>query len=122
MKTQRLKNVLSFLPEAILLSMTSFMLIADLLKSSSVNYIVLVLIGLISRMIFLKNKYIAILISSLIALGSAYMLLAVLSEYYEFPAGDTEGIKMLLFGFLLFVSVIILAVVMPFKYFRKKEE
>lgn len=122
MKTQRLKNVLSFFPEAILLSMTLFMLIADLLKSSSVNYIVLVLIGLISRMIFLKNKYIAILISSLIALGSAYMLLAVLSEYYEFPAGDTEGIKMLLFGFLLFVSVIILAVVMPFKYFRKKEE
>lgn len=122
MKTQRLKNVLSFLPEAILLSMTSFMLIADLLKSSSVNYIVLVLIGLILGMIFLKNKYIAILISSVIALGSAYMLLAVLSEYYEFPAGDTEGIKMLLFGFLLFVSVIILAVVMPFKYFRKKEE
>lgn len=122
MKTQRLKNVLSFFPEAILLSMTLFMLIADLLKSSSVNYIVLVLIGLILGMIFLKNKCIAILISSLIALGSAYMLLAVLSEYYEFPAGDTEGIKMLLFGFLLFVSVIILAVVMPFKYFRKKEE
>ncbi|WP_108821427.1 hypothetical protein [Dysgonomonas sp. Marseille-P4361] len=122
MKTQRLKNVLSFLPEAILLSMTLFMLIADLLKSSSVNYIVLALIGLISGMIFLKNKYIAILISSVIALGSAYMLLAVLSEYYEFPVGDTEGIKMLLFGSLLFVSVIILAVVMPFKYFRKKEE
>lgn len=118
MKTQQVKNGLSFLPEAIFLSVPLFILISDLLMSSSVNYIMLILAGAVLGMILLKSKYIAFSLSSVIVLGSAYMLLAVLSEYYEFPAGDGEGRNQLLFGFILFGGIIILAVTMPFKYFR----
>jgi polyferredoxin len=55
-------------------------------------------------------------LSILLGVGGLFMILAVLSEYSEFPAGDTEGLKLLLIGVLLFVILTVMAFILPRKY------
>lgn len=68
---------------------------------------------------FWKNKVISIIQSVIFALGSIYMLLAVVAEYKEFAPGDHQGMTLLAVGSLLFGGSAIIAFVMPWKYLQR---
>ena len=63
-----------------------------------------------------KSLAVSFFFSAVFGLGSLYMLLAVLSEYSEFPAGDPKGMELLLVGTLLFGGLALLSFIMPWKY------
>ncbi len=63
-----------------------------------------------------KSAVVGWLFSVVLSLSSLYMLLAVLSEYKEFPAG--EGYGLLIVGVLIFGISAGMAIVMPWKYLK----
>jgi hypothetical protein len=72
---------------------------------------------ILSTLIIWKNKYFALSLSIILALVSLYMLLAVFSEYKEFPSGDRSGLQLLLVGGLIFISLLAVSIFLPRKYF-----
>lgn len=120
METLNLKKIAQFAPEMLLLAVALFMTVENFLVSNIVNYPMLLLVAFVSIMLLSKNKYMALLTSVVIGIGSLYMVLAVLSEFYEFPKGDSSGLVLLLVGLSICLVSLALAVVMPIKYFREK--
>lgn len=120
METLNLKRVAQFVPEMLLLAVALFMTVENLLVNSIVNYPMLLLIAFVSIMLLFRNKYMALLTSVAIGVGSLYMMLAVLSEYNEFPKGDTNGLVLLLVGLSICLAAFVLAAIMPIKYFKKE--
>lgn len=81
----------------------------------------LAVILFMSLLVILKNKTMALFASLLIGIGSLYMIFAVLSEYSEFPRGDANGLKLLLTGATIFLSTLLISILLPIKYFKRKQ-
>ncbi|WP_350455815.1 hypothetical protein, partial [Macellibacteroides fermentans] len=92
-----------------------------LLATSNINYLMLAVILFMSLLVILKNKTMALFASLLIGVGSLYMIFAVLSEYSEFPRGDANGFKLLLTGAIIFLSTLLISILLPIKYFKRKQ-
>ena len=122
MKKVNLKEVLPYLPEIILLGGATVWFLSDLIKTSSVNYLMAVVILLILTLLRWKSKFFSLCLSIMLGLFSFYFQLALLSEFSEFLTGSLEGRQMLLIGSFIFISLIAISVLMPIKYFRKNEE
>jgi len=116
MKT--LKKVLPFIPEIILL-LVSLLWIYDLFAGNPLNYFLVAISVAIITLLILRNKYLALGLSILLGIGNCYMILAVISEFREFPAGDSAGTSLLLTGILIFTTFLFIAVAMPVKYFKR---
>ena len=56
------------------------------------------------------------ILSVLFVMGSLYMTLALLSEYYEFETGSWEAIQMLIVGMLIMGTSFVMGIVMLVKY------
>lgn len=122
MKPINVKKILSYLPEVSILAIALGWFIENILATPSYfNYLMLAIIVLISALIIWRIKAFAITLSVLIGLGSFYMLLAVLSEYSEFPKGDPDGHKLLFTGLLIIASLITMSIIMPIKYLSKSK-
>jgi hypothetical protein len=119
MKGINLKNILSFTPEILLLLASGIYFIAELIATSRLSYPAIACALIVLILVILKNKVFAILLSVILGLVSIYMLLAVLSEYSEFPRGDLKGTQLLLVGSLLFTSLLTIALTLPKKYLSK---
>lgn len=122
-----LQKLWRFLPEIFYLAIFTTMLVDILWRPIAgirpfdtfdmVSFvIVVVLIGLLAGQFYWKNFRLGMTLSVIFMAGSFFMILALLSEFSEFPAGDPEGIRMLLVGSLIFIPSGILAAVMPWKY------
>ncbi|MDR1880929.1 MAG: hypothetical protein LBQ78_08350 [Tannerellaceae bacterium] len=120
MQQMSFKKVLSYLPEVSLMLMAGWWFLDNLLGASTVNYIMIAIIGLLLTLIVWRNKILAVALSILLGAGSLFMILAVLSEYGEFPTGDPEGRKLLLIGVLIFVTLTVMALVLPRKYLYRQ--
>ncbi|WP_163264726.1 hypothetical protein [Dysgonomonas sp. 216] len=117
---KRVKQILSYLPEASIIVMATYWFLENLLSSPSfVNYVMVGIVGLVSILLIWKNKIMALLLSIIMGLACFYMLLAVFSEYKKFLKGDPDGLNLLLTGSLIFVTLIVFSFVMPVKYLRK---
>ena len=81
----------------------------------------LAVILFMSLLVILKNKTMALFASLLIGIGSIYMIFAVLSECSEFPRGDANGLKLLLTGAIIFLSTLLISILLPIKYFKRKQ-
>jgi len=120
-----IKKVWCFLPE-ICITAALLAVFGDLIYSmiregvgllSSVMLVtVAVLLACSIGQFFWKKLVISFIYSILFGFGSIYMTLALISEYREFPAGDPQGIQMLLFGFFLFGGMAFVSFIMPWKY------
>lgn len=123
MKAIPFKKILSYLPEASMLGVGLYWFIDNLLVSPSyINYPILAVILFVLVLIIWRVKAFAITLSVLLSLGSLYMVLAVISEYREFPSGDPDGKRLLFTGLAIFLSLIVMSAIMPIKYFKKKVE
>jgi hypothetical protein len=121
LKSFTVKMILPYLPEILLFIAAGITFMGDLIWTSTVNYFMLGCLLLLSTLIIWKDKYFAFIISIILGLGSFYMLIAVLSAYSKFPAGDRDGLQLLVVGMSIFTSLLVIALFLPMKYIFKKE-
>lgn len=114
-----LNKVVSYIPELTFFLLSCFWII-DFFMDNHINYLLVIISLIIPMLLIWKNKVFAIIVSSLFGIGSCYMILAVISEFREFPAGSSDGIKLLLIGCLLFIFLLVMSFLLPQKYFRNK--
>ena len=124
MEKENLKKWLKYIPEVLLIAGGLFCLLNELINASlnsltTIAGLIIFEIIVITLLIW-KNKYFAFCISFLLGCVSFYFILALLSEFGEFPAGSSDGIRMLLIGGLLFGGLLIVSIIMPIKYFKKR--
>lgn len=81
-----------------------------------INYIAISLLVILILQIIFKNRIIGIIIPSLLTLASLFLILAVISEFKEFPTVNAEAMKLLLVGLVYFTSTIIVSGMMFYKY------
>jgi len=116
-----LKKALPYVPEILLVIAAGTTFMGDLISTSTINYFMLGCLLILLTLIIWKNKYFALILSFILGVGSFYMLLAVLSEYSEFPAGDRDGLQLLAVGMSLFTSLLVVAFFLPKKYIFNRE-
>ena len=121
MKKMNLIKGIQYIPEVFIVLMAIYWFLDGLLATSNINYLMLAVILFMSLLVILKNKTMALFASLLIGIGSLYMIFAVLSEYSEFPRGDANGLKLLLTGAIIFLSSLLISILLPIKYFKRKQ-
>ena len=121
MKKMNLIKGIQYIPEVFIVLVAIYWFLDGLLATSNINYLMLAVILFMSLLVILKNKTMALFASLLIGVGSLYMIFAVLSEYSEFPRGDANGLKLLLTGTIIFLSTLLISILLPIKYFKRKQ-
>ena len=109
----KLKRVLLNLPEYLLIAAVIFY------WGSAGRVINPIAIGLIVALIFqiiFKNSIVGILIPGLLITISLFMLMALISEFNEFPIFNFEAKKLLFVGLTYFISTIAFSGIMIYKY------
>ncbi|WP_250432415.1 hypothetical protein [Hanstruepera flava] len=86
------------------------------------NWIAFVLILLLGILIVTKNRYLGILISSLVGVVNLYLVLALFSELSEFNTFNLEAKKLLIVGLLFLGLNIFFSVRMLKKYLSIKKQ
>lgn len=112
----RSKQILYSLPEYTLLLAFAVTFICDLIFAGKFNYSFLILSSAVVALLIWKSRLLAGLYSAVLGLGSIYMMLALISEYSEFPTGDPQGLNMLLTGSLFFLCALSIAIALAIKY------
>lgn len=110
---KNLKNFSLLIPEFLLVLAVLFYWIstANLLNP----FAIVLLMTLVGQIIF-KNRVVGLIIPSLLILSSLYMLLALMSEFNEFPTFNYEAKRLLFVGLTFFISTIVVSASMIFKY------
>lgn len=116
MKHLSTKVILAYFPELLLFIGIVVCFAMDLMNTGNVNYFMIFAAMILTGIVVSKNKYFVLSISILLGLLSVYMMLALLSEYHEFPAMDPRSIQMLTVGSLLFGSLLVISFYLPKKY------
>ena len=81
----------------------------------TVNPIAISLIIVLIIQIIIKNRIVGIIIPSLLILTSFYMLLALMSEFNEFPTFNSDAKELLFVGLSYFISTVIVSGAMIYK-------
>lgn len=122
MNLTQFKKIASYLPELSIITLASLWFLDNLIGTrSNINYFMIAIIALILILMLWRNRIYAILISIVLGLASFYMVLAVFSEFREFPSGHPDGIQLLVVGLLIFLGLAITAGFMPMKYMNQKK-
>lgn len=105
----------------ILLKLPEYLLIAAVIfywgsAGIVINLIAIALIIILILQIIFKNRIIGLIIPSLLIMTCLYMLMALISEFNEFPTFNAEAKKLLLVGLSYFISTMIVAGIMIYKY------
>lgn len=114
-----INRLLRYAPELMLSTVSLYWFIDNLIGAGSVNYLMLAVIAAVVTLIVWRSMALALVVSSILGLGSLYMLLAVFSEAHEFRSGDPDGTRLLLTGSLVFITTLAMAILLPQKYLSK---
>jgi hypothetical protein len=109
----------------ILLKLPEYLLIAAVIfywgsAGIIINPIAIALIVILILQIILRNRIVGIIIPSLLILTSFYMLLALISEFNEFPSFNAEAKKLLFVGLSYFILTMVVSGIMIYKYSMSK--
>jgi hypothetical protein len=109
------KNKLIFLklPEYLLIVAVIFYWIST---SSLFNPIAIGLLLVLIFQIVFQNKILGLIIPSVLILSCLYMILALISELYEFPTFNSDAKSMLIIGLTYFTFTVIVSFFMIFKF------
>jgi hypothetical protein len=122
------RQIVRYIPEVLFFSGALSLLVARIIIGplhnfwSTGGYVYIGLIIVYATLLFWRNKWFSYSISVLTILICFYFILALLSEYHEFPKGDPKGIEMLHVGLLIFLPIMVNAVVMLIKSLINKEK
>lgn len=108
-----MKKFLIAAPEFLLIGSVLFYWVST---ANVLNPIAIVLILILVLQIIFKNKLVRLVIPSLLIVASLYMLLALFSEFREFPEFNSEAKTLLLVGLTYFLLTISVAGLMIYKY------
>lgn len=114
-----MKKIVLLLPELIILILSCLWLIDNYRVSAIINYYSLsVAIVMVLQLVF-KFKIVGLSMAIIIALFSLYMVLAVVSEFNDFPQVNFEALKLLVVGIYFCFLGFIAATIMAYKYVIK---
>ena len=114
-----MKKILNTAPELYFISAGVFWTAEGFFSSGSINYIALLLTWLIFLQVLYKNRVAGIIYGLALTLGSAWMLMAVLSEFYQMAPGS-KALQLIVAGTGLFGLGTVMAVAMLYKYIKAK--
>lgn len=109
---KNLKTIALNIPEYLLILAVFFYWFS----STPFNPIAISLLVVLVLQLIFKNNIVGLLIASLLILVSLYMILAVFSEFNEFPTFNYEAKRLLAVGLSFFLSTIIVSGIMIYKY------
>ena len=101
------------IPEFLLMAAVVFYWVST---AHLINPVAIVLLTLLILQWWLSIRWIGILLPSVLLLLSSYMMLAVWSEYKEYPEPNAEAYRLLAIGMGLFLLTGSLSAVMIYKY------
>lgn len=79
------------------------------------NPVAITLMSLLVLQLFLKSRLIGLFISGVLTFGSCLMLLALISEFREFPSFSSGAQELLFVGLSLFLGTLFIAGLLLFK-------
>ncbi|PTM04188.1 MAG: hypothetical protein DA407_13245 [Bacteroidetes bacterium] len=86
-----------------------------------INPIAIGLMALLVFQIIYKNQILGLIIPSLLIIICLYMLLALISEFNEFPTFNADAKKLLFVGLLFFISTMTVSVIMVYNYSKTEK-
>jgi hypothetical protein len=111
MNMQKVKNLKHWLPEIYF-----FVFALGWAFGGPINYPPLVLAAILLVLFFTRNRVLGMLLATILGGFSAYLILALLSDFSKHPVLNANGIRFLGSGTLLIVTNITMAVFMFRKY------
>lgn len=114
-----MKKYLLFLPEVIILMLSAYWFLENYFASGHINPFALAIFLILLLQLIFQNKFIGMFLATITSLFSVYMVLAVISEFREFPTIDTAAMQLLLFGLLFCMLLFTSSVVMIYKFLAK---
>jgi VIT1/CCC1 family predicted Fe2+/Mn2+ transporter len=114
-----MKKYVLFLPEFILMGVSAFWLIDNYIIQHHFNPYAFGVLVLLLLQVFFQNKIIGFALATLVSLFSLYMVLAVISEFNDFPTASAEAFQLLGFGLLLCFFGFSAAIAMFYKFLPK---
>lgn len=111
------KQILLKLPEYLLMAAVMFYWVS---AGMVINPVAIVLIVILILQIIFKNRTIGLVIPIVLIMTCLYMLMALISEFNEFPTFNTDAKKLLFVGLSYFISTITVAGIMIYKYTMTK--
>ncbi|MXN89811.1 hypothetical protein GR160_01095 [Flavobacterium sp. Sd200] len=113
------KNILVF-PEFFFLAFSLYWLLENLAASGHVNYFAITAALLFLFQIFFQKRIVGLAVGIVVAIFSLFMLLAVCSEFNDFPVGSADGLDFLITGAGVFIFSFFTASAMVYKYAKAK--
>jgi VIT1/CCC1 family predicted Fe2+/Mn2+ transporter len=114
-----MKKYVLLLPEFILLCITAYWFIDNFTIQNHFNPYAFGVFVVLLLQVFFQNKFVGFLLATLISLFSLYMVLAVISEFNDFPTASAEAFQLLSFGLLLCFLGISSAIALFYKLLPK---
>jgi len=111
------KQILLKLPEYLLIIAVVFYWEST---RTIINPLAIALTAILILQIIFKNRIVGFLLPCLIIVISLYMLMALMSEFYEFPTFNADAKELLFIGLSFFIFTITVSGIMIYKYTKSK--
>jgi hypothetical protein len=115
-----MKKYVLLLPEFILLCITAYWFIDNFVLQNHFNPYAFGLLLVLLFQVFFQNKIVGFSLATIILLFSLYMVLAVISEFNDFPTASAAAFQLLSFGLLLCFFGFSAAIALFYKLLSKK--
>ncbi len=115
-----MKKYFLLFPETFFAILAGYWIYENYSASGTLNYIAIGVAILMVFQLLFRKRIIGIVSGGVQTLFSAFMMLAVISEFRDFPIGDADGIKFLLPALGLFAFSTLTGLLMVLKYALQK--
>ncbi len=109
-------KLLAFLPESYIIFIVLF---TGFTQPFSIHPVALIIATLVSLQLIFKNAITGIMLANVFLLINLYMILALLSEFSEFPTFNLGAAKLLVVGLLIILTNLFIGGYMFFNYYKK---
>jgi hypothetical protein len=113
---QNMKPIIQRLPELFFMGLGMYWVTENYLASGHINWIAIVFIVMLSLQLIFQQRIAGMALGLVLGLICAYMMFAVLSEFYEFKAATREALQLLGFGLGVFGVGVVSATAMVYKF------
>lgn len=111
-----MKQTVLRLPELFFMGLGMYWVTENYLASAHINWIAIVFVILLAVQLIFQRRIAGMALGLMLGLISAYMLFAVLSEFYEFDVLNGKAFQLLAFGLGIFGVGVISATAMVYKF------
>lgn len=110
-----MKPIIQRLPELFFMGLGIYWVTENYLASGHINWIAIVFIAVLTLQLIVQHRIAGIALGLILGLICAYMMFAVLSEFYEFKSVTKEALQLLGFGLGVFGVGVVSATAMVYK-------